>query len=126
MTTKQLLLGILLLLVIHCGSGPATTLTTSTQTVTIINYSFVPDTLTVRAGNTLFFLNQDNIPHRILSQSAPDRFDDTGVFDSLVIEAGETRLITIPAGTPSGTTLFFYDDVLKANMITPNGSIDVN
>lgn len=111
---------------ISCGSTPAQTITTDSNTIVIIDLTFLPDTTTADPGQTIFFSNQDDVPHQILSQSAVDQFDDTGEFDSLIINSGEIREITIPTTATSGSTLFFYDDFFEDTMVTPNGTITVN
>lgn len=113
------------LLTTNCATDEANVVLNNSETIAIISNTFQPEIIEAEPGQILFFRNFDDIPHQILSQSAPDQFDDTGTFDSLIITSGETREITIPDTTASGTTLFFYDGILEDTMVTPNGEIDV-
>jgi plastocyanin len=51
-------------------------------TVTIDNFTFAPKALTVAKGTRVTWLNRDDIPHTIVSNSSPKRFKspplDTG------------------------------------------------
>jgi plastocyanin len=40
---------------------------TSPDTVKIDNFNFTPQTLTVRAGTTVLWVNQDDVPHTVTS-----------------------------------------------------------
>jgi plastocyanin len=53
-----------------------------THTVTIDSTKFSPEMLTVRAGDTVVWVNKDLIPHTATSKS--------GGFDSLVIATGKS------------------------------------
>lgn len=108
-----------------CGSDVATTAASENPAVVITNLSFVPQTLSASAGETVVILNEDAVPHHILSQSAENSFDNTGDFDSQTIPAGKASLITIPDTALSGRTLFFYDEFFKGAMATPNGRVEV-
>lgn len=110
---------------LSCGEEQADPSTADSHIIQIINYAFIPSELEARAGDTIFFQNFDDTPHLILSESAPDLFDDTGTFASTFIDIDEVGMITIPAGTAAGTQLLFYSDVLKQTMATPNGSITI-
>jgi len=110
-----------------CGSTPtADPITTNSETISIIGFTFLPDTISADPGQTIFFYNRDAIVYQILSQSAPDQFDDTGLFESLIIETNQVQEITIPSTATSGSTLFFYDNFLQDTMATPNGTININ
>jgi len=43
-------------------------------TVTIDNFSFAPETLTVAAGTKVTFTNRDDIPHTVVSTAHPPAF----------------------------------------------------
>jgi plastocyanin len=49
------------------GSGPA-------ATVVIDNFSFNPPKLTVAAGSTVTWKNQDDMPHTIVNDASPREF----------------------------------------------------
>lgn len=94
-------------------------------TVFIVEYTFTPTTITAPAGSAVFFYNLDDTPHRILSQTDNDTFDDTGVIDSLLIPAGDIGVVSISSTAVSGAAIPFYDGVLEDAMATPNGIITV-
>ena len=70
-----------------------TTGSVSDNTITIKNFAFDPDSITVKPGSTVRWLNHDSVPHRILfadgadsnvlasSQSWSRKFDQTGTYD---------------------------------------------
>ncbi|KUK04319.1 MAG: hypothetical protein PWR26_928 [Methanosarcinales archaeon] len=49
--------------------------------VQIVNYAFIPSTITVKAGTTVQWVNNDNVKHTVTS--------DEGVFDSGVFNTGD-------------------------------------
>lgn len=59
--------------------------TTAAQ-VTIENFAFAPDRLTVKAGTTVTFVNHDDIPHSVVSE--------TGAFRSPALDTDEKFSIT--------------------------------
>ena len=66
-----------------CGClGAADDRKTATYTVTIDGTRFTPGVLTVRAGDTIVWVNKDIIPHTATSKA--------GGFDSLVIATGKS------------------------------------
>ena len=107
-----------------CGGWQETPVSASNPYIIIIsNKMFIPSAVTVSAGDVIYFDNQDDMPHIILSQSAEDLFDDDGTFASDLIPENTVGAITVPATATAGTTLYFYDDLLKDVMLTPNGSV---
>jgi plastocyanin len=56
--------------------------TTATAEVTIDNFTFRPQTLTVAVGATVTWTNRDDIPHTVVS--------DNAVFKSKARDTGET------------------------------------
>jgi plastocyanin len=65
--------------------GSATT-TASSNTINIVNFTFTPGTLTVKAGTTVTWANNDTTTHRPTS--------DNGVFDSGDLAPGATFSFT--------------------------------
>ena len=63
-----------------------TTTTAPGNTVNIVNFTFTPGTLTVKAGTTVTWTNNDTTTHRPTS--------DTGVFDSGDLAPGATFSFT--------------------------------
>lgn len=94
-------------------------------TIFIADHEFIPSSLTVSAGDTIFFDNQDDTTHRILSESATGVFDDTGVFDTGYININGFGSLTIPDTAVSGDTFYFYSDILQDAMSTPDGTFVV-
>ncbi len=111
---------------ISCGHAATEISEEDPYTVLIYNHMFVPTTLTVAPGETVFFYNQDSMAHRILSASGEDLFDDSGLFDSTIIPDGDVYFITIPDTALDGEVFYFYDDYLQDEMITPNGIITIS
>jgi plastocyanin len=70
-----------------------TTGSVSDNTINIKNFAFDPNSITVKLGSTVRWLNHDSVPHRILfadgadsnvlapSQSWSRKFDQTGTYD---------------------------------------------
>lgn len=108
-----------------CGKENLLTTVPNEQIILIKDYQFTPLTLTVEPGDVIFFRNDDDVPHRILSQSAENIFDDTGEFDSLIIPRGVVGQIEIPSDAVSGSSFYFYDEILEDQMFTPSGILTV-
>ena len=109
-----------------CGTNTDETSTSGTsQTITIIDLSFLPASVTVAAGDTLFFFNEDSVSHRILTESAEGLFDNTGDMDTGVIPTGQSISVTVPGTLVSGDSILFYDDEFKDTMTTPDGTITI-
>ncbi|MBU0505418.1 MAG: cupredoxin domain-containing protein [bacterium] len=110
---------------LSCGHDKTEAIDDSLYTITILDHMFVPDTVTVPPGETIFFINRDGMPHQILSQSGENLFDDTGLFESEIIIDGDTSYINVPEDAQTGDVLFFYDGLLIETMHTPNGIITI-
>lgn len=67
-----------------------------TVDVTISNFSFNPAEVTVKAGTTIVWTNQDNVGHTVTS--------DTGLFDSGILNNGGTFSFTF---TQAGTYPYY-------------------
>jgi plastocyanin len=93
-----------------CGHDETENIDDSLYTVIILDHMFIPETITVPPGETIFFINRDSMPHQILSQSGEDLFDDTGLFDSEIIIDGETSYINLPEDAQTGDVIFYYDN----------------
>lgn len=63
------------------GATPTETPTAAVEKVQIVNYAFIPSTLTVKVGTTVEWVNNDKINHTVTS--------DDGVFDSGVFTTSE-------------------------------------
>jgi len=82
------------------GSGPVpAAAATNTHTVNIDGTRFDPETITVKAGDTIVWVNKDPFPHTATSQP--------GGFDSKEIPAGKSwRFKTTKAGVFAYTCTF--------------------
>jgi plastocyanin len=108
-----------------CGEIETDPATNGVQSIVIQNGSFSPISLPAAAGETVFFYNADIDPHRVLSQSDNDAFDDTGVFDTSVITEGGFGAVTVPETARSGDEIPYYDAYFRETMTTPNGVVVV-
>ena len=69
-------------------SGSAAASPSGTEAVTIADFTYEPAELTVPAGTTVEFTNEDSAPHTATSK-------ESGVFETGTIETGETGKITL-------------------------------
>lgn len=70
--------GALITGVVRAGDAPAPA--TAAEQVTIYNYKFAPEVLTVPAGTTVTWTNKDDIPHSVVSSDK--RFTQSGGLDT--------------------------------------------
>jgi manganese oxidase len=76
----------------------AGTTTANSNQVICKNNKFVPDTLTVKVGTTVTWVNQDSYIHTVTSGTSPS--DRSGLFDSGNVNGGKTFSFTFDkAGT---------------------------
>jgi plastocyanin len=68
------------------ATAPAPAAQATGTSVTIQNFAFNPGSLTVKAGTTVTFTNQDSVPHTVTS--------DTGAFDSGTLAPGKSFTFT--------------------------------
>lgn len=122
---KKLLILAPLFFLFSCGTDQSLPQPGGDNLIYVEGFSFVPDTIKMGAGETLFFYNQSDNVLRIVSQSGTNAFDDTGSFDSSDIVPGEASFITIPATANPGDTFFFYDFYLTDTFVNPTGVIQV-
>jgi plastocyanin len=106
-------LGAIMLIAAACGSSSASPPTaTSSATgagggnaaVVIKNFAFTPQTITVKAGTTVTWTNQDSVQHTVTSADAIGvTANVTSDFDSGLLGQGQTFSFTF---TKAGT--YFY------------------
>jgi plastocyanin len=92
---------VVLLVAAGCGSSSSAS-TTSTPTsaangtnVTIQNFAFTPQTLTVKAGTTVTWTNKDSVQHNIVSAtSMATTAKATSMFNSGLLGQGQTFSFT--------------------------------
>src|SRR5262249_3868897 len=109
------------------GGGGTTGGTTggTEQTISIDGFSFSPTTLSAKPGEVIKVVNNDTTTHTVTSESALNAFDSNGDFDTSNLSAGQESSITIPNDATVGTDLFWFCDIHKSDMDTPNGTIHV-
>ena len=110
------------------GSGPKSTPTPAGgggggapgATVTIQDYTFSPQTLTVKAGTTVTWVNKDSAPHTVTAtDSLATDAATTGLFDTQLGQ-GQTFTFTFDkAGT------YFYECTIHKAMATMHARIVV-
>jgi len=89
------------------------------MTISIANFAFNPNTITIRQGETVTWVNNDTVAHTVTS--------DTGLFDSGSIQPGRTYSYTFP-----NTGTFNYHCTIHPNMahasviVTNSGSSTTN
>jgi plastocyanin len=126
----MLLAGVALLamLVLAACGGSSTAVSSATATgatsgsaVSIAGFAFSPQTLTVTAGTTVTWTNNDGAPHTVTSTDGPSTgAATTGVFDSGTLAQGQTFGFTFDkAGT------FYYDCTLHAAQASMHGTVIV-
>ena len=94
------------------GAPPSNQLAPAPSTVTIVNNSFVPDTLTILPGTKVTWINQDSVLHTV---AAAGQY--SGMFQSQSLGTGDTFTYTFGS---YGT--FPYTSTIDQNM---NGRIVV-
>ncbi len=62
---------------------------TAVHEVTIENFAFTPDALTIRVGDTVRWTNLDFIGHDVTSQTGPGTLVPSGVFTSPLLDYGQ-------------------------------------
>jgi plastocyanin len=91
-------------LFLGCGGGSGTDQTSSAapgttgaQAVTIKDYLYKPESITVPKGTTVTFTNRDSTPHTATSK-------ESGVFESGSIDTGKSARVTLDK---SGTFAYY-------------------
>lgn len=112
-------------LCLSCGGE--TTDTSASKTITIgTGSAFTTTTLNASAGDTITVTNNDSTTHTVTSESAVDKFDKSGSFDTGNISAGGgTKTFTIPTTASIGDKLFYYCDLHKGTMTPTSGTITI-
>jgi len=109
------------------GSGASTPASSPTSAiagssaVSIADFAFSPPTLTVKAGTTVTWTNNDGAPHTVTSTDGPSTSAQiTGAFDSGDLGQGETFSFTFDkAGT------YYYDCTIHAAQASMHGVVVV-
>ena len=107
------------------SSAPASSPTSASgggsSAVSIADFAFSPQTLTVPAGTTVTWTNNDGAPHTVTSTDGPSTSaQTTGVFDSGNLGSGQTFSFTFDK---PGT--FYYVCTLHAAQASMHGTVVV-
>ena len=89
--------------------------------VSIANYAFAPQTLTVKPGTTVTWTNNDSVPHNVVSTNdASTSASTTGTFSSGNLTKGQTFSFTFDkVGT------YYYECSIHAAMAGMHGTVVV-
>jgi len=119
--TYLVLLLLVASLVAGVGSAPAAAASTKVRHVTIQNFSFAPQTITIKAGTKVTWKNVDGFDHHLAStDSSKTTANITGLFSSKVLGTGATfSFIFKKKGT------FFYECTIHASMASMHGKVIV-
>jgi plastocyanin len=90
----------------------------SSATVTIDNFAFAPPTMTVNAGTTVIWKNEDDSPHRI--------GDKNGTFKSAALDTDDTfsHTFAAPGEYPYICTIHPY--MIGKIIVKPAGKVSSN
>ena len=93
--------------IVHAQSvgNAATPVAANAATVTIDNFSFSPETLTIKPGTKVTFVNHDDIPHTVVAVDKSFKSKVLDTDDTLRIhlhERGGHRLLLQPASAHEG------------------------
>ena len=91
------------------------------HTVAIQNFTFAPQTLTVKAGTKVTWTNNDSTPHTVTSTDGPSTSaSPNGLFDSGQLVSGASFSFTFAkAGT------YYYECTIHASMASMHATIVV-
>ena len=89
--------------------------------VAIQNFTFAPQTLTVKAGTKVTWTNNDSTPHTVTSTDGPSTSaSPTGQFDSGQMSSGDSFSFTF---TKAGT--YYYECTIHASMASMHATVVV-
>jgi plastocyanin len=116
------LLAVLLVAAIIAGAAAAPAgAALKTKQVTIKNYAFAPQTITVNAGTRVTWKNADGFDHHLASaNSLKTTAKVTGMFSSGVLRKGSTFSFTYKK---KGT--YYYECTIHASMTSMHGKVVV-
>jgi plastocyanin len=103
------------------SGGVAAVPATGATTVAIQNFTFAPQTLTVKAGTKVTWKNDDSTPHTVTStDGGSTSASTTGLFDSGQLAQGGSFSFTF---TKAGT--YHYECTIHASMASMHATIVV-
>jgi len=103
------------------ASGPTSASGSGGSAVSIADFAFSPQTLTVKAGTTVIWTNHDGAPHTVTATDGPSTgAKTTGTFESGNLGQSETFSFTFDkAGT------YYYDCTIHAAEASMHGTVVV-
>ena len=112
------------------GGGGTTGGTGGSTTITISNFKFSPDPITVAAGSTITVVNSDSATHSATCEAAAKAYTKGQAtagftFDTNLIQAGGTATITVPTGIASGTSQPYFCSHHTSGMSNPDPVIKI-
>ena len=114
---------ILLITAVVAGAGitPASAAAKKVKRVTISNFAFAPQTITVKAGTKVTWKNADSVVHNVTStNSMKTTAKVTRMFSSGSLSGGQSFSFTYKK---KGT--FFYECTIHASMASMHGKVIV-
>ena len=103
------------------GSGAGAVVPAGSTTVAIQNFTFTPQTLTVKAGTKVTWTNKDSTVHDVTSTNGPGtNATTTSTFASGTLNSGQSFSFTF---TKAGT--YFYECSIHAMMASMHAKIIV-
>lgn len=119
-------IGAIMLVAAACGSGstPASTASSTgggTAAVVIKSFAYTPQTITVKAGTTVTWTNQDSAQHTVTSTDGISTSANvTNAFDSGLFNQGQTFSFTF---SKAGT--YFYECTIHKAQPAMHGEVIV-
>jgi plastocyanin len=119
-------IGAVMLFAVACGSGSTPTSTASgtgggTAAVVIKSFAYTPQTITVKAGTTVTWTNQDSVQHTVTSTDGISTSANvTSAFDSGLFNQGQTFSFTF---SKAGT--YFYECTIHRAQPAMHGEVIV-
>jgi len=123
LTGLSSLLLVLLIAAVVAGAGvtPASAAAKKVKHVTISNFAFAPQTITVKAGTKVTWKNADGLVHQLVStDSLKTTATITGMFSSPSLSKGQSFSFTFKK---KGT--YFYECTIHAAMASMHGKVIV-
>jgi len=119
--TAVLLVLVALIVVVGAGITPASEAATKVKHVTIKDFAFAPQTITVKAGTKVTWKNADGAVHQLAStDSMQTTAAITGLFSSSALNQGQSFSFKFKT---KGT--FFYECTIHASMAAMHGKVIV-
>jgi plastocyanin len=118
--TTVLAVALIVMALVAVSAAP-TMAKTKTKRVSISNFSFTPQTITIKHGTKVVWKNSDSVPHDVTSTSSMSTSATvTGLFASPTLSPGASFSYTFKK---KGT--YFYECTIHASMASMHGKVVV-